>query len=123
MNIAFIYKKNFRSIGAGLRDKAKLIYIGNAATVEELIKDPLEYALVGKEFNMFTPGNELKWDTVEPVRGIKNYTRGDLLVKYGQEHNMRIRGHCLIWHGQLPNWVNDKLGKAELLKAMESRIK
>lgn len=72
---------------------------------------------------MFTVGNELKWDAVEGVRGVKKYGPADQLVKYAQEHTMKIRGHCLVWHAQLPRWVNDSLGKVELKKAMESRIK
>lgn len=106
---------------AGLRDKAKNIYIGTAATVYELA-DSEEAAMAGKEFNMLTPGNEMKWDATEPQRGRKSYTQADSIVQYGINHNMKVRGHCLIWHSQLPGWVNS-LGKSELQSAMASRIK
>lgn len=112
---------NLRCLEAALRDKAKQIYIGTAATLTE-IRDATENSLAGKEFNMLTPGNEMKWDATEKVRGVKNYSSADVIVQYAKQHSMRIRGHCLVWHSQLPNWVNG-LDKTQLYSAMESRIK
>lgn len=109
-----------------LRDKAKQIYIGTASLVADIIpdaSDPQNSVMIPQQFNMLTIGNELKWDAVEPTRGTKKYGPADTLATFAKQHNMRIRGHCLIWHAQLPNWVNDQLGKAELKKAVESRIK
>lgn len=114
-----IYKS--RGLEAALRDKAKKIYIGTAATLNE-IQDATEVSLAGKEFNMLTPGNEMKWDATEKVPGTKNYTSADKIVKYAKQHSMRVRGHCLVWHSQVPSWVNS-LTKEKLHSAMESRIK
>lgn len=86
------------------------------------IQDVTEYSLAGREFNMLTPGNEMKWDATEKVPGIKNYTSADIIVKYAKQHSMRLRGHCLVWHSQVPGWVNG-LSKEKLQNAMESRIK
>lgn len=71
---------------------------------------------------MFTPGNELKWDATERTRGIKDYTNAETIVQFGLANNMRIRGHNLVWHQQLPGWVWG-LSSQELQSAMQSRIR
>ncbi len=60
----------------------------------------------GKQFNMLVAENEMKWDVLEPSRGEFNYWAADNLVNFAQNHQMKMRGHCLAWHSQLPQWVS-----------------
>jgi endo-1,4-beta-xylanase len=62
--------------------------------------------VAGSEFDAVTPGNEMKWGTVEPTQGQFNWTGADTIVSFAQAHNQVVRGHNLVWHSQLPNWVN-----------------
>lgn len=64
----------------------------------------------------------MKWEVTEKVRGIKNYTSADYIVKLAFANNMKVRGHNLLWHRMLPGWLNG-LSKEELKEAMISRIK
>lgn len=111
----------YRWTECALRDKAKSIYVGTAVTVEEL-GDSQEYQLAGQQFNMLTCGNEMKWEDTEAIQGKKTYEAADKIVAYAQQHSMRMRGHTLVWHQQLPAWVKT-LNKTALRSAMESRIK
>lgn len=61
---------------------------------------------VGAQFNMLVAENEMKWDALEPSRNSFSYGSADNLVKFAQNHEMRMRGHCLAWHSQLPTWVS-----------------
>jgi GH35 family endo-1,4-beta-xylanase len=61
---------------------------------------------VGAQFNMLVAENEMKWDALEPSRNSFSYGSADNLVKFAQNHEMRLRGHCLAWHSQLPTWVS-----------------
>ena len=79
-------------------------YMGTELT-QNLLSQPTVTNIAGTQFDMVTPGNEMKWDTVEPSRGTSNFGPGDSIVAFAQAHNMRIRGHNLVWHSQLAGWV------------------
>ena len=78
-------------------------------------------SIAGTQFDMVTPGNEMKWDTTEPANGSYNFTPGDNIVTFAQNHNLRIRGHNLVWHSQLPGWVTS-LPTNQVKSAMEAHI-
>lgn len=86
------------------------------------INDTHVQALTGKMFNLVTPENEMKWVINEPVQGKVTYERADAIVQYAQKNNMKVRAHNLIWHKQIPDWLN-KLNKTALHNAMLKRIK
>jgi endo-1,4-beta-xylanase len=63
----------------------------------------------------------MKWDTTEPSNGNYNFGPGDQVVSFAQSHNMRVRGHNLVWHSQLPGWVSS-LPQNQVQGVMESHI-
>ena len=62
-------------------------------------------AIAGSQFSAVTPGNEMKWQVVEPTRGSYDWSAGDRLVQFAQQHGQLVRGHVLLWHNQLPDWL------------------
>ncbi len=100
--------------------EAKGKYFGTALTDGDLNVSG-EMAVAGAQFDMVTPGNEMKWDTTEPSRGSFNFGPGDQIVNWAQAHNARVRGHNLVWHAQLPGWVGG-LPANQVQSAMESHI-
>lgn len=107
-------------------------YIGTAISTwkNDLTNASLpETQETGKEFNMLVAENEMKWDALEPNQNDFNYWAGDNLVSFAQSHQMKMRGHCLAWHKQLPQWVssdgkkNDKnWSRAEALQILKTHI-
>lgn len=84
---------------------------------------------IGKQFNMLVAENEMKFDALEPSQGEFNYWAADNLVNFAQKHQMKVRGHCLAWHSQLPQWVssdgkkNDKnWSRQEALQILKTHI-
>jgi endo-1,4-beta-xylanase len=59
------------------------------------------------QFSVVTPGNEMKWQVVEPEQGVFDWSGADRLVGFAQAHGDQIRGHVLLWHNQLPAWLTD----------------
>ena len=54
---------------------------------------------------MVTPGNGMKWQIVEPTQGTYDWSQADQLVAFAQANGQLIRGHTLLWHNQLPDWL------------------
>jgi GH35 family endo-1,4-beta-xylanase len=84
---------------------------------------------VAAQFNMLVAENEMKFDALEPSRNQFSYWAADNLTNFAQRHQMLMRGHCLAWHSQLPEWVssdgkkNDKnWSRAEALQILENHI-
>jgi endo-1,4-beta-xylanase len=100
--------------------EAKNIYFGTALTQGNLSNSTLTN-VAGTQFDMVTPGNEMKWDTTEPSNGTFNFGPGDQIVSFAQSHNQRVRGHNLVWHSQLPSWVSS-LPSNQVQSAMETHI-
>ncbi|WP_432988469.1 endo-1,4-beta-xylanase [Dactylosporangium sp. CA-233914] len=96
-------------------------YFGSATDNPELTDTAYTAILGGGEFGQTTPGNSMKWDTTEPTRNAFSFTKGDAVVTFAQAHNMKVRGHTLLWHNQLPGWVS-QLPATEVQAAMENHI-
>jgi endo-1,4-beta-xylanase len=77
--------------------------------------------LDGQQFDMITPGNEMKWQTTEPNQNQFNFGPGDQIVAFAKAHNQRVRGHNLVWHSQLAPWVT-RLPLSQVKAAMEHHI-
>src|SRR5689334_10275663 len=91
-------------------------YFGTAVAAGKL-GDSTYGTILDREFNMITPENEMKWDTTEPSRGNFNFGPADQIVSHAQAHGQRMRGHTLVWHGQLPGWVSS-IGDANTLRSV-----
>jgi endo-1,4-beta-xylanase len=93
------------------------------AAVEANLLGTTPYTTVfDREFTGTTPGNEMKWQTTEPSQGSFNFAPADAIVAHAQAHNMKIRGHTLVWYSQLASWVNNITSSSALLAAMNNHI-
>ncbi|KAJ8955365.1 hypothetical protein NQ318_003462 [Aromia moschata] len=108
------------SISCAFRDHANKIYIG-AAVSPTYFSDATYQSLAGAQFNFLTPENEMKIDATEPSQGQFNYAQADELVQFAQTNNMKVRGHTLVWHSQVPSWMQSLTGTA-LEEAMKNHI-
>ena len=80
------------------------LHIGTAVIPYDL--DHPDYAAIAADqFSVVTPGNEMKWQVVEPTQGTYDWSGGDRLVQFARQHHQLVRGHVLLWHNQLPDWL------------------
>ncbi|MBV8806923.1 MAG: endo-1,4-beta-xylanase [Sinobacteraceae bacterium] len=110
-----------RELGAQVQ-----LRIGTAAIPDDL-SDPSLSQITADQFSVLTPGNEMKWQVVEPTQGNFNWTGADNLVNFAEAHDQRVRGHTLVWHNQLPNWLtqgvaNGTISNSQLLDLLHQHI-
>ncbi|WP_427920496.1 endo-1,4-beta-xylanase [Streptomyces sp. cg40] len=106
-----------------LRDlaAAKGKVVGTAVTGSKLTGSYGDIA--GAQFGSLTPGNAMKWGTVEPTQGSFNWTEADQIVAFAQAHNQQVRGHTLVWHSQNPSWLtNGTWTSAQLSSLLQNHI-
>ncbi|MER8008456.1 endo-1,4-beta-xylanase [Streptomyces sp. NPDC094149] len=106
-----------------LRDlaAAKGKVIGTAVTGSKLTGTYGD--LAGAQFNSLTPGNAMKWGSVEPSQGSFNWTEADQIVAFAQAHDQQVRGHTLVWHNQNPSWLtNGSWTSAQLGSLLQNHI-
>ena len=81
----------------------KLIY-GCAVDVEALASDAAYAQLVREQAAIVVAENAMKWSVLEPAEGVFAFEQADALVAFAETNGMKVRGHCLCWHRQLPPW-------------------
>ncbi|WP_202919656.1 endo-1,4-beta-xylanase [Streptomyces adustus] len=106
-----------------LRDlaAAKGKVVGTAVTGSKLTGSYGDIA--GAQFGSLTPGNAMKWGSVEPTQGTFNWAEADQIVAFAQAHNQQVRGHTLVWHSQNPSWLtNGTWTSAQLGTLLQNHI-
>ncbi len=68
------------------------------------------------EFDYVTAENEMKWSSLQPSQGAFDFSAADQIVDFAIDNGMEVKGHTLVWHNQLPSWVQG-LGSAEAVRA------
>ncbi|WP_405576837.1 endo-1,4-beta-xylanase [Streptomyces sp. NBC_01092] len=106
------------TLGAAAAEKGR--YFGAAVAANHL-GEAAYASTLNTEFNSVTPENEMKWDATEGTRGTFTFGSADQIVNHAQSRGMKVRGHTLVWHSQLPSWVA-ALGTADLRSAMNNHI-
>lgn len=75
------------------------------------------------EFDSLTPEYELKVDQLLPRPDAWDWSVADALVDYAASHGKELRGHALVWHRALPEWMLARSWtRDELLAFMRSYI-
>ncbi|MFI1563997.1 endo-1,4-beta-xylanase [Streptomyces sp. NPDC020490] len=106
-----------------LRDlaAAKGKIVGTAVTGSKLTGTYGDIA--GAQFSSLTPGNAMKWGSVEPTQGSFNWTEADQIVAFAEAHGQQVRGHTLVWHNQNPSWLtNGSWTSAQLSSLLQNHI-
>ena len=74
--------------------------------------------VLAREFDVLTPENDMKHVRIHPAQDTYDLERADALVDFAETHDMRVRGHTLVWHRQLADWLTDGSWTAEEAEAL-----
>ena len=123
-----------------LKDAFQNDFTVGAAISLGALNNEEQMAFVEKYYNRVTMGNELKPDSLldgpatEKSKDKMPEIRTDNLdriLEAVQEKGLKLRGHCLVWHSQTPDWFFAKdyepskglADKKTMRKRMEAYIK
>src|SRR5215470_9071792 len=82
----------------------------NAEQIEE--KDTASDQVIRQQFNAVTPENIMKAEVIHPAWDKYDFNLADKLVAYAEKNNIKVNAHTLIWHSQLPVFMQ-KIQDAE----------
>ena len=103
--------------------QARGIQIGAAVAAGPLRSEPLYAQTLAREFSMLTPENAMKFGPLHPGRERYDFSDADAIVDFAEAHDMRVRGHTLVWHNQLPPWLTaGKWTREELIEILREHI-
>jgi endo-1,4-beta-xylanase len=89
---------------AGLYTIAKYP-IGAAIDFNEFISNSVYRSIAVKQFNSFTPENIFKAEYLHPEENRFEWLDADSLANFCLANRIRLHGHVLVWHQQLPQWI------------------
>jgi endo-1,4-beta-xylanase len=89
-----------------LRQEAENAGLLVGAAVRPSQLSEIAYAsTLATEFNMVEAEDAMKWWVLRPDRATYDFRQGDEVVHFAQAHQMRVRGHCLVWGRYNPAWL------------------
>jgi endo-1,4-beta-xylanase len=98
-------------------------FIGAAVAMTPFGNEAVYYQTLKREFNIIVAENAFKWDAVRPSQVTFNFTDTDALVNFAEANHMKIRGHTLVWHNQLPSWLtNSNFTRDEVIEILRHHI-
>lgn len=76
-----------------------------AAVRPSLFSEAAYSDTLAREFNMVEPEDAMKWWTLRQKEDSFDFREGDEVVRFAHAHGMKVRGHCLVWDHNNPEWL------------------
>ncbi len=86
------------------RAAGERVLVGTAIMSHDL-DDPRHARLIAEHFDCITPGNEMKPDALQRVKGVFTFDAAEKIVAFAEAHGQAVIGHTLLWHHQAPRWL------------------
>ena len=126
--------------GKNLKDAFKKDFKVGVAVNPYQLKDEQTKKIILENFNSITMENGMKPEAILDQRASENSKDGmpaineenlEECLSLAKDNGLVLRGHCLVWHNQTPEWFfcekydagNAKVDKETMKKRMESYIK
>lgn len=107
-----------------LKDAAKAhgILYGTCVQVEALTRNDDFTALVLAQCNCIVAETDMKWGEMSDRQSEEDFSDGDKIVDFAVGHGLAVRGHNLLWHGNVPRWFKELPDRSIAEAAIVRRI-
>jgi endo-1,4-beta-xylanase len=106
---------------ASLAKRRNLLF-GTAVTETDFACDPAYHALVAREAALVTPERLLKWGPLRPTPDRFDFAPADRFFVNASRAGLRVRGHNLLWHVDLPEWLTRCATRSDFAAAVHTHI-
>jgi endo-1,4-beta-xylanase len=95
---------------------------GAAVVVRALQNDPALQRLITEQYGILVPESELKWRALRPSRNQFDFTQSDALFSFAEAHHLQVRGHTLVWHNSVPDWLKNDSGQLDVRQLLIDHV-
>ena len=103
-------------------------YIGAAMSNAQLKgQDALGVDVIENNLSSIVAENCMKSGQIQPLEGKFSFDLADQFVAFGEQNNLHMVGHALLWHSQAPRWFfvdeeGNDVSREVLIERMRTHI-
>ena len=98
------------------------VLVGAQVMRSQLRSDPSLASFIAQNFDVLTPGIELKWERIHPSLNTYFFEDGDWMVNFAHSHGMKVHGHNLCWNDFNPAWMAKTITKDNAERILTDHI-
>ncbi|MGD0292602.1 MAG: endo-1,4-beta-xylanase [Terracidiphilus sp.] len=95
---------------------------GAAVVVHALQNDPALQRLITEQYGILVPESELKWRALRPAQDQFDFTQSNALFSFAKAHHLQVRGHTLVWHNSVPEWLKTESSQLNVRQLLIDHI-
>ena len=103
--LALAERLGLSAASAASGQPARGVPLGGALQSYYFDSDPAYRDAFLGPYDLIMPMNALKFDQVQPTRDGWNFEPADQVLGFAEKHGKLSRGHCHVWWGATPDWV------------------
>jgi GH35 family endo-1,4-beta-xylanase len=113
-------QRDRRSLKSAVGDRYKL----GVGVSHLVVQDPEDAALIRQHFQILTPENCMKPQSIHPAENEWNFEESDRFVEFARANKLEVVGHCLVWakDDRTDPWMMEKNGKPVSRETLLARI-
>jgi GH35 family endo-1,4-beta-xylanase/lysophospholipase L1-like esterase len=95
---------------------------------QRVLEQPADTALIRQHFQILTPENCMKPQSIHPAEDRWNFEEADRFVAFARENKLEVVGHCLVWakDDRTDDWMKQENGgpvsRETLLRRIETHV-
>lgn len=95
---------------------------GFAVSYNALVNNSTYSNIIKNNAKVIVPENDLKWRFVQPEKNQYNFKQSDYIINFALFNNKLVRGHTLVWHSGIPQYVTNESDPKVVEKLLRDHI-